>query len=107
VEGIPEELLAQIEDLVLHNFYWLLAIMSTNPLLTYQFISTDLLGREQPLPPEESQLWVDATERLHITLEQMQECSTCIQVCCALCTTAAWGSLLGRCAGCVMEALSA
>eukprot|EP00775_Hariotina_reticulata_P013815 gene13815-13936_t len=80
VEGIPVELLTQIEDIVLQNFYWLLAIMSTNPVLTYQFISTDLLGGDQPLPPEDSQLWSDASERVQPTLDQMQECSTCIQV---------------------------
>jgi hypothetical protein len=80
VEGVPQPLLSQIEQLVLDNFYWLLAVMTTNPVLTYEFISMDLIDGTRPLPPQEHRLWADAVEGVAATLDQMQECSTCIQV---------------------------
>ncbi|WIA16228.1 hypothetical protein OEZ85_012939 [Tetradesmus obliquus] len=80
VEGVPQQLLSQIEQLVLENFYWLLAIMTSNPVLTYEFISMDLLEGSRPLPPQEHSIWADAVAHVQPTLDQMQECSTCIQV---------------------------
>jgi hypothetical protein len=79
-EGVPQPLLSKIEQLVLDNFYWLLAVMTTNPVLTYEFISMDLIDGTRPLPPQEHRLWADAVEGVAATLDQMQECSTCIQV---------------------------
>jgi hypothetical protein len=80
VEGVPQPLLSQIEQLVLENFYWLLAIMTSNPVLTYEFISMDLFEGSRPLPPQEHSIWADAVAHVQPTLDQMQECSTCIQV---------------------------
>lgn len=80
VEGIPAAVLARIEDLVMINFYWLLAIMTRNPLLTYEFISTDLVEGRTPLPPQHDKMWGEALNRIELTLEQKQECCTCLQV---------------------------
>jgi hypothetical protein len=80
VEGIPAAVLARIEDLVMVNFYWLLAIMTRNPLLTYEFISTDLVEGRAPLPPQHDKMWGEALNRIELTLEQKQECCTCLQV---------------------------
>lgn len=80
VEGIPAAVLAKIEDLVMLNFYWLLAIMTRNPLLTYEFISMDLVEGRSPLPPQQDKMWGEAVNRIELTLEQKQECCTCLQV---------------------------
>lgn len=80
VEGIPPQLVQQIEQLVLDNFYWLLAMMVTNPVLTYEFISLDLQEGTKPLPPQEHKLWQEVVSYVHPNLDQLQECSTCIQV---------------------------
>jgi hypothetical protein len=82
VEGVPAALLSKIEDLVMQNFYWLLAIMTRNPLLTYEFISVDLVEGRTPLPPAQHEVWGALIERLEMTMEQMQECATCLQVRC-------------------------
>lgn len=81
IEGIPQPLLQQIDQLVLENFYWLLAMMTTNPVLTYEFISMDLEEGSKPLPPQEHKMWQDVVNYVQPTLDQLQECSTCIQVC--------------------------
>lgn len=80
VDGIPAAVLAKIEDLVMQNFYWLLAIMTRNPLLTYEFISMDLVEGRTPLPPQHDKMWGEAVNRIELTLEQKQECCTCLQV---------------------------
>ncbi|KAF6255978.1 hypothetical protein COO60DRAFT_1702547 [Scenedesmus sp. NREL 46B-D3] len=80
VEGVPQPLLSQIEQLVLGNFSWLLAVMTSNPVLTYEFISMDLIDGTSPLPPQEHSLWAEAVSQVQPTLDQMQECSTCIEV---------------------------
>lgn len=87
VEGIPQELLQQIEQAVLETFYWLLAMMVTNPVLTYEFISVDLEEGTQPLPPQDDKMWEDVVTYMQPTLDQLQECVTCIQVggCCSMC----------------------
>jgi hypothetical protein len=78
--GVPAALLAQIEDLVLTNFYWLLSMMTSNPLLTYEFISTDLVEGSIPLPGPDDALWSAAVDRVQPTVEQLQEGATCLQV---------------------------
>jgi hypothetical protein len=80
IEGVPVALLSKIEDLVLHNFYWLLAIMTCNPVLTYEFISVDLVEGRTPLPPQQHEIWAEGVERCDLTLEQQHECCTCLQV---------------------------
>jgi hypothetical protein len=82
VEGVPAALLSKIKDLVMQNFYWLLAIMTRNPLLTYEFISVDLVEGRTPLPPAQHEVWGALIERLEMTMEQMQECAACLQVRC-------------------------
>lgn len=84
VDGVPAALLSRIEDLVLKNFYWLLAIMTRAPVLTYEFISVDLVEGRTPLPPQQDAMWSEAVDRVELTLEQQQECCTCLQVCCFL-----------------------
>eukprot|EP00878_Enallax_costatus_P008146 GHUV01008518.1.p1 GENE.GHUV01008518.1~~GHUV01008518.1.p1 ORF type:complete len:604 (+),score=207.23 GHUV01008518.1:289-2100(+) len=88
VEGIPQPLLHQIEQTVLETFYWLLAMMVTNPVLTYEFISMDLEEGAEPLPPQEDKMWEDVVTYMQPTLDQLQECATCIQVglICSLCS---------------------
>jgi hypothetical protein len=81
IEGVPCALLSRIEDLVLHNFYWLLAIMTRNPVLTYEFISVDLVEGRTPLPPQQHEMWAEGVERCDLTLAQQHECCTCLQVC--------------------------
>jgi len=80
VEGVPPSVLGRIEELVMHNFYWLLAIMTRNPVLTYEFISVDLVEGRTPLPPQHDELWSAAVDRVDLTLEQQQESCTCLQV---------------------------
>eukprot|EP00879_Flechtneria_rotunda_P005947 GHRR01006253.1.p1 GENE.GHRR01006253.1~~GHRR01006253.1.p1 ORF type:complete len:506 (+),score=202.95 GHRR01006253.1:927-2444(+) len=80
VEGVPQLLLQQIEDLVLQNFYWLLAMMTTQPVLTYEFICMDCIEGTKPLPAPEHKLWADVVTRAEFTLDQLQECSTCLHL---------------------------
>lgn len=80
VDGVPAAVLSKIEHLVLQNFYWLLAIMTRNPVLTYEFISVDLIEGVTPLPPQSHEIWGEALERIELTLEQEHECCTCLQV---------------------------
>lgn len=80
-EGIPAAVLSKIEDIVMKNFYWLLAILTRNPVLTYEFISADLIEGRTPLPPQQHEMWGAAIERMQLTREQLQECCTCLQVC--------------------------
>jgi hypothetical protein len=92
VDGVPGAVLSKIEHLVLTNFYWLLAIMTRNPVLTYEFISMDLLEGTTPVPPQSHEVWGKAVERIEMTLEQQHESCTCLQVsqqhtpaCCTCC----------------------
>jgi hypothetical protein len=80
VDGVPGALLSKIEHLVLTNFYWLLAIMTRNPVLTYEFISMDIIEGTTPLPPQSHEIWAEAVEGIEMTLEQEHESCTCLQV---------------------------
>jgi hypothetical protein len=79
-EGIPLPLLARVEDLVMCNFYWLLAIMTRAPLLTFQFISTDMEGKGRKVPPRDDPFWLQITRRLPMSVDQMQEASLCLSM---------------------------
>eukprot|EP00877_Chromochloris_zofingiensis_P005187 jgi/Chrzof1/1466/Cz10g08280.t1_UROD1 len=72
-EGVTPQLLAQIEPVVYKHFVWLMAILTRNHLLTFQFFSTDVEGKGRPLPSPDDPKWMQLAGRIGLTNEQLEE----------------------------------
>jgi hypothetical protein len=76
-DGIPLNLLAAVEGLVMSNYTWLVAMMTRSNLLTYEFLSADYEGAGRLAPAAGDPFWQGVVHSLGLSTAQLLEGSTC------------------------------
>eukprot|EP00877_Chromochloris_zofingiensis_P007328 jgi/Chrzof1/2849/Cz12g01050.t1_UROD2 len=81
-EGVPVDIQQQMDEVVFTNFTWVMAVLTRNHLLAYQFFSSDVEGSGQDLPAADDPNWVQLVSMLGLSDEQLEELSVVYQLAC-------------------------
>jgi hypothetical protein len=79
-EGVPLDLLSAVEEQVLDNIAWLLALATSNNLVRFQFFACDFEGGGRLPPPDSDPMWDGVLAAVQLTPLQVHECALCLQM---------------------------